>query len=202
MTQRLLDPRMFDSSQALPAMSGANLTGVPQSMNIVSEGSATSVATLDFTGLTYQYHILYMWDFNPVSSAEIYMRVSYDNGSTFISDADYYWTVMYDKTDGGYNVSSTAADTVIRLSPTGADDLATGANNVLRVEFDRNAGDDGTLMYGTVQGAIEPAGYAPAVFTGAFKDNSPAGDIDAIRIYMSTGNISRVSYKLFGFNNL
>jgi hypothetical protein len=46
MTQRTLDPRMLDSSQALPAMSGAALTGV--GMTLTSEQSTTSGSSVTF----------------------------------------------------------------------------------------------------------------------------------------------------------
>ena len=87
MTQRTLDPRMLDSSQALPAMSGANLTGVDASdlvfisKNVIS--SATSALVVNFDQTAYSNWLIWIRDLHSAATANIGMRWSNDNGTTF-----------------------------------------------------------------------------------------------------------------------
>jgi hypothetical protein len=172
-------------------------------MNTVAQGSVSNAATLEFTGLTYQYHILKLWDFLPASASILRLSLSYDNGATWASDSNHYYTIRYDKTNGGYDSASLAAATEINLTPN-TDAISSGStlNLIMSMEFDRIADAATKNRYGFTSGAFEPAGYAPVSFNGAWMNSTGSlGDCDGIRLRMSTGNISRCNYKLFGFDN-
>jgi hypothetical protein len=95
MTQRLLDPRMFDSSQALPAMSGAALTNVPSGFEILQYAPvATAAAAIDITWSTaaaaaYPEMKLFLYGYGPTTANTIcYMQI-YEN--TVLNTSTYRW---------------------------------------------------------------------------------------------------------------
>jgi len=87
MTQRTLDPRMLDSSEALPAMSGAALTGIDASdLVFISKSvisSSVSSLVVNFDQTAYSNWMIWIRDLHTVSTDYIGMRWSNDNGTTF-----------------------------------------------------------------------------------------------------------------------
>ncbi len=59
MTQRVLDPRMLDTGTALPAMSGANLTGLP--WTFVSSSTISASSEIAFTNMVSGYEYEYVF---------------------------------------------------------------------------------------------------------------------------------------------
>ena len=207
MTQTLLDPRMLDTAQALPAMSGANLTGVSGAYSVIASGTVTSSSGtegVEFTSLTHDIHVLDIWCVEAGSAAAIELHFSTDNGSTYLSGTyDNYFTQIYAKQTG--SATTQYGNTNVENSLVGPSVASTMSNNgtgsaMITVTFDRNKG--GThIPYGHAICAWEPAGYAPGINVVGFKANLSAGnDIDAMKVMLSTGIWDKFKYRLIGYS--
>lgn len=198
MAQTLLDPRMLNTAQALPAMSGSNLTGISSGMSLVSHQSITSsTASMAFNNLVEEFHVLYLWNVKPVTdSVNLRMQVSVDNGSSFMSDSGYNYGGTNRDSGATTHDSAGAAQTYIVFS--GSEPTSnTASGSVYRLFFDR-AKLNTTEFVGTYQGAVRGASSAIESVNGAYSKYSLSGnDVDALQIYFSSGNIATMEGSLF-----
>ena len=94
MTQTLIDPRMFDTGTALPAMDGSSLTSVGD-MVLLATVNASAAATVDLTAFdnaTYSNYTITIENWICSSATQVcHMRFSTDGGSTFLTTGEYEW---------------------------------------------------------------------------------------------------------------
>lgn len=163
----------------------------------ISTGTASSSASLDFTGLTSDYW-MYIFVGNNIipatGSTDLYFRTSTDGGSTFAAGiTDYNWTF-----DSG---STTSTDDNINLTRN-ISNVENGTNETLdfflyiinptnAVGFKRvtcftewSTTTDGNRLEGSHISGMRRS----------------TDDVDAVRFLMSSGNITSGSIKMYGLS--
>ena len=83
----------------LPAIDGSNLTGLSAgAWSVKSSGTATNVATLEFTGITKTTRVL-LTNFSPaVSPTNVGVRTSSNGGTSYdVGGSDYRYLFQYDE---------------------------------------------------------------------------------------------------------
>jgi hypothetical protein len=175
------------------------LNKVGAMVHLSTQTISSSQATVDFTGIdsSYDDYMLVIKDLIPVTdSSHLWMRVSEDNGSNFKSGAsDYKYAV-------GYGVQ-------------GASDGALGSSGAAQMLLANTLGNaSGETFCGEIR-FFNPAGSSKKkIFTGNYvytsgDDNflanhfggcyfGSANAINAIRLLMSSGNISSGVFSLYG----
>ena len=186
-----------NGASALPTFQAAGGGGA---WTLISTSTASTSATIDFTGLssTYFQYMVVASNIQPVTDGvELFFRTSTDNGSSYDSGAsDYKWvfnSYRLNNTPSNSNVGDTA-DSQIRINVTGLGNAANEQNNL--VLYISNPSDTnytnihGTAMITQNDGDVYMNHFAGQRISGA--------DVDAIRFLMSSGNISTGTFKLYG----
>ena len=198
MAQTLLDPRMLDTAQALPAMSGANLTGISSGMSLVQHQSITSsTAEMAFTNLVAEFHVLHLWNVKPVSDAvNLQARISADNGSSYATGSQYSYANRGNDSGGTTGDQYGQNQTAWLFSGSeGTSNTASGS--VYTFAFDRAKLNE-TEMLGHWKAAIRGASSVLDATQGSFSVHSiGTNDVDAIKFYFSSGNIATMEGSLF-----
>jgi len=190
----------------LPAISGANLTGITNSgmWQFISKQTASASSTVDFFGLatgTYNKFRIEFYDVYPSADAVMQIRLREVGASTILTQ--YY----NGATIGGYanTTDNTVASNFI-VDPTTEFDIT---------ETSVNGGSGATRMHGY----IEMSGFGttstrPAywgIVVGADSSTTSGGNMfwgqqngadsdgyDGIRFLLSTGNYTAGSFSLYG----
>lgn len=170
----------------------------------ISSATASSSATIDFTGLSSTYHT-YVLIFDSLipqtDDTAIHLRTSTDNGSSYDSSAsDYAYAqgLIYNTT--GSNAGSTGA-AQIALTQSGAAlgiDVTDGvghAEGQIWIHKPSNAKYCSVSWRITYIQAATP-NNAVTVHGHGFRKT--AADVDAFRLLMSSGNITSGNFKLYG----
>jgi hypothetical protein len=163
----------------------------------ISSQTASSSSSIDFTGLSTSYRdfILEISNLVPATdTADLYMRTSTDNGSTYDSGASaYQWSRMSVSSGGTTSGAGSTGDSKIVLATNTGNSTRECVSGTITIHNPQ--GTTGTHI--TWENTIYSA--TPTFFTtrgGAFRDAS--ADVDAIRIIMSSGNISSGTFTLYG----
>lgn len=131
MTQRLLDPRMFNTAQALPAMSGANLTNVNGLWQYVSASTSLSGSgDADFTGMEagYDYHYVLENIIPGTDAVTLYFLLGTD--AAWRASTGYYSHIGQINGSGTSSQANTAnGGTAVLVS---GETLGTGSNEKLQ----------------------------------------------------------------------
>jgi hypothetical protein len=104
---------MLDSSQALPAMSGAALTGVDASdfvfISKTTISSSVSASVVNFDQTAYSNWVIWIRDLHNVTNGDVQIRWSNDNGTTF-TNQNYGYALAGGRTGGNsdYGMSATS----------------------------------------------------------------------------------------------
>lgn len=199
MTQTLIDPRMFDTSQALGAHDASSLTNVPAGMSLVNHTSITSsTVDIQWTSLSEQMHVIYVWNLQPVNNnVDFRFHASTDNGSTYIAGTSYARVSnQITSSVGGEHNSGSNGTSSVQLH--GNTNMSNGAGgSLVRIEFCRDA-QNSTEASGMFQTQIRHGSDIATTTVGSFQVYSLSGnDIDAIKLDFSSGNISTAEASLF-----
>ncbi len=167
---------------------------------LLSTQTASSNATLDFTSVITSDFDTYMFvlqDIIPATDAtDLRMRTSTDNGSTFDSGASDYTTAGFANHDG------TAS--LVALNNTGSAHVSIGVS----------VGNASGEAYNGIVYLFNPLGSSVhktgrylsnfinstpnlQIYDGAFRRVTNA-DVDAVRFYMSSGNITSGAIRCYG----
>lgn len=172
--------------------------------SLISSATASGSSEITFTDLSSSYdtYVLFMQGVQPATNNVIlYMQTSTDNGSTYDSGAsDYSWSSFGTSDGATIDSEGSGADTKISLAgDQSSEELGNSTNETLSMEL---------WIY-------KPAGtaYSKIQFVGNYLDDAAdystvhgggarlsAADIDAFRLYMSSGNIGTGNFRLYGFN--
>ena len=176
------------------------LVNIPgASMVLLSTATASSSATIDFTGLSstyYTYILVYDGVALATDAQALTMRVSTDGGSTYLSTNYNYWCHGVDDTTTRTEAVASSSGTYISLSGAttemgnAASEEASGMirisnpshSLVTRIFYENMNGDTATRICGR----------------RGFGYNTTTSPINAIRILATSGNIASGVFKLYG----
>lgn len=163
----------------------------------ISSQTASSSSSIDFTSLstTYRSFRIELSHVVPVTdTADLWMRTSTDNGSTYDSGASaYYWSRMSVSGGGTTSGAGSTGDSKISL----ATNLGTSTRETLNGHVTVHDPQNTPGVHVTWDVNLFSA--TPTFFHttgGAFRDAT--ADVDAIRFIMSSGNISSGTFTLYG----
>ena len=171
-------------------------------VQIIDSGSVLNQAQLDITDLSLDYRF-YRLEFDglvPATDAvDLYVRTSTDNGTSFeAGGTDYAWsTIGY---DSGVSPNVNNDNTSSHMQCTNsAIALGTGTNERVagHIDIHNPASPTGqTHINGQIGGISSDGNMGVTMFSGQ-RLNLEAND--AIRILLSSGNISVMRYVFYGF---
>lgn len=169
------------------------------SLVFIAAASASSDATIEFTGIdsTYDEYIVRMLNVIPAThTALMYARTSTDGGSSYDSSAgNYSW--LGSGVDTILRVGSSTSDTQISLSSsTGIG----GNSNMLGISGDLRIIRPSEATYTELEFIGSWAtGVVDNFFNGQTRGHrKSAADVDAIQILASSGNIASGLFALYG----
>ncbi|MGB1566393.1 MAG: hypothetical protein ACPHA6_12220 [Paracoccaceae bacterium] len=163
---------------------------------LVASATASDSSSVMFTDLstTYFAYKLIMENFHPASDADIYFRVSTDNGSTYKSGAADYKFAITGRVGGSTAGTSSGGSDSINLTDD-AIGTDTGEFGHFDVTIYNPAGSGMTGL--TFSSFYITSGATEATFHGG-GHYATAAATDAIQILCSTGNIASGEFKLYG----
>ena len=191
----------------MEAQSGAG--GGSGDWTLISSATASTSASIDFTGLssTYSYYVLLMTDVVPASDdVTLIFRTSTDNGSSFDAGATDYEDVGRTIYHTGSSVVEDAtggtSGTAIELT---GNDATAGVGNASNEQlsgtvtiFDPSATTP-TRILASINYTTAGSEPARASIAGARLDTTA---VDAIQVLFSSGNISSGNFKLYGVSDV
>lgn len=163
----------------------------------ISSQTASASATIDFTTLSTTYRDFVVVLSNIVAAtdtANLLLRTSTDGGSTYDSGAsNYRWTSMLLSDAAVSAMTGNTADTSIRV----ASNNGTGTRESLsgQVRIHNPQGTTGCVVTIDVAGISASPAFTKRV-GGGIRDAS--ANVDAIRFFMSSGNIASGTFTLYG----
>jgi hypothetical protein len=165
----------------------------------LSTQTASNSATIDFTSVmsnTYRYYKVFIHNLVPATDgAQLFLRVSTDNGSTFKAGASDYFTLAQALGSGiVYHEYQGRAQMDLMTSGYG---VGNDSNERGRYELTISGAHTATVtdVHGT--GGVEASsGYMYGYMFNGFYNATTA--VDAIRFLMSSGNISTGTFSLYG----
>lgn len=181
---------------ALPTFQG--LPATSSAWVLISTGTASSSASIDFTGLstTYSaYKIIYNNVYPGTTGTQLTMLFSTDNGSSFIT-SNYQYTGMAQAT-GAYAATASTNSSSILLSNSVAFFTVTNTVGSGEITLFNPAGSQATKLISHTGCSYVGSSPVPATYTtmGMYVT---ASAVNAIRLQMSSGNIGTGTFKLYG----
>lgn len=172
---------------------------------LIATATASASASIAFTGLTstYNTYVLKFTDVVPATDdAELWLRTSTDNGSSYDSTAGNYRYVNLRSSDtGSLATSGSASSTHILLSiGVGTVDLGNAAGESCsgQVVLQNPSSTKNTLITSDVSYIAAFGGSCKVTATGV---RMSAADVDAVQILMDSGNITSGEFRLYGVKN-
>lgn len=192
---------------ALPAISGANLTGISTDfVKIAAASSDSSVASVDISLPTaYQMFTLVIAQILPANDgAKLQAKFSTDGGSSFLgANANYSWINQgVAGSSGDYTEHNSKATGYGGFQKSGmGNDTSEGAQFTIHIIPKRTGAHAtrGNTYHGFGHRYDTGDNFRAFVFGGQIRDTN--NDIDAIQLYMDSGNISSLTYTLYGAKN-
>jgi len=167
-------------------------------MEKISAGTVTNSASLDIIGLSSSYRA-YELIFDDLlaatDGANLILRVSTDNGANFISTTNYQYANMSMAVTGSIAGAAATVQAQMLLDSGVGDDLNTGdkVSGTLRLT---QFAVGGTPNVHYVSAKRNSSGNFIIRHTAAQYDTN--GNINAIRLFFSSGNIKTMNYTLYG----
>jgi len=163
----------------------------------------SSVSSIDITSgidSTYDMYVLELIKVEPAATGgrSMYLRTSTDGGSSFDTSGYSYGSGTITDVSASVAISSSASDSFINLSDAGlgsnAGEFLTGFIYLVKPSEAANF-----VCFWDLAGLTMPTSKALRVFGSGQRET--AADVDAIRIYMSSGNIVSGTVRLYGIAN-
>lgn len=167
----------------------------------LSTVTASASATVSFTGIdaTYDVYVVEMVNIIPASdSVYLYARTSTNGGSTYDSGAsDYSYTGYYLRAGLTLTTRASLGDVVMEIcAETINNDSFGGFSGLCYLYKPSNAATYFTLRCdGTVRSNLRLSKSSTVC------QRLTAADVDAIRFYMGSGNITSGTFRLYGIKN-
>lgn len=172
-------------------------------ITLIASGSASAVSDIQFLNLNsaYEAYSLILHDLLPATSAtDLYIQVSSNNGSSWLAGAsDYKHIRTGSSVSGSPGTAGSNADTKIVLANSLGNSGVVG--NELRgfvyIHAPADANDQTAVTY---QVSYTPSGGNYTHYVGGGARTSSGAD-NAVRLIMSSGNITTCTYALYGMRN-
>jgi len=172
----------------------------------ISTATASTSASIDFTGLTSSYflYIIRYSNLQPATDATtLILRTSTDGGSSYDSGAsDYSWSLFQANESGSESGSADTADSSITVLGVagGSDEMGSGANEMgcgnIYIFNPSAAKYSFVFCQGTY---FNEATQLITNYSGGYRIS--AADVDAVQLLMDAGNISIGDFVLYGVSN-
>lgn len=167
------------------------------SMVFISAATASSDATIEFTGIdsTYDEYEIHLLNVIPATDiVSLYFRTSTDGGSTFDSGvSDYAYGNLYGAGATPTAATDTAAAFILLCPSVGSAANEAGVSGVLRLVRPSEA----TYTSAWMTGYFVDSSARPSPFTSC-GNRSAAEDVDAIQFLFNTGNVESGLFALYG----
>jgi hypothetical protein len=175
----------------------AAASGTPGAMTLVSTQTASSSATLDFTGLTGKKYLLIGRILQPATnSVEAWIRIGTGGGPTF-STSNYRWSARYSGSTGTVGVTNNNSDAKFNLAgaiPNSGGSTSLGVSFTMYIDTDNSTFT--TLMGDVIQDNTDTITYS-SMFAGRWTN---AAAITGIRFMFSSGNVTSGSVSLYALS--
>jgi len=199
MSQTLLDPRMFDTSQALGAHDGSALTGLPADFVTIASQDASSSSSIDFTSShfdnsTYNTYLFMFEGLRPTTDAVyLYIRTSTDGGSTF-DTSGYSYNAATVNEAGAF--SGNGSGSASQINPINSN-FGTATNEVGSGHvFLYNPGNTLYTSLTVLSSHNNATSNNFANYAHGMRES--AADVDGLRFYFSSGSISVGKFTMYG----
>lgn len=182
----------------------------PELMDValVNEVTLNNDAAVDFTNIGgYDQYVLVWNEVRPSADGEsMQMRVSHDNGATFLSGGnDYKWSMRLSTSAGdGHDLDT--ADTEVQVTSSNAShDMGNDTGEANSGElWIHSLGKGGTFAGGTIHNGgtsqfptfINSFGFWQ--YVSGSSGFAPPNPINAFRLFMTTGNLASGKMYLYG----
>lgn len=199
MSQTLIDPRMFNTAQALGAHDGSALTGLD--VVLLSTSTPSGASTIDLTAFdnaTYNSYMILLCNITFTNDGNyLFMRTSTDGGSTYFTAAGYDYTFMESNTNTGSGPIDFENESqgYIVLSEA---NIGSAANESLSGQV--NIYNAGATAYTHINWHLSYSDdQAGAYFTNNIGSGqrTAAEDVDAVQFFFNGGTASG-TVKLYG----
>jgi hypothetical protein len=181
----------------------AATAGSPAGMVLVQTVTASSSATVEITGFssTYDNFQIVITDLR-AATAGTYLRSQLKLGGSYRTAASYKWGEIYSKQISGWGVAANAYSGENYFQMSVSDFSAANDNQMsMTIYFSNPNSALQKGLYGlnftTGDGAGTPAGVF-SYFTGQYTGTGNTSTLEAIKFYMSSGNISGGTFRLYG----
>ena len=169
-------------------------------MTLITTTTASSSATVDFTGLTsaYKNYVVIACNVVPVTNnAGLNFRTSTNNGSSFNSGASDYYSTHTNFGVTTWNYGNSVGDT-FNISFDGQDNTATYGGTSFTMTIANPSASNRIQWYMT--GFENGYSSQTGAFVGGGFRTSSTGAVNAIRFYFGSGNIASGTFKLYGIS--
>ncbi len=186
-----------DAIWATPAGGGGNWT-------LVSTGTASSSATISFTGLSTSYNnyvVIFSNVIPATNSVQIEMQVSTNNGSSYLSSGyTYFFSTNYANNSSYVVANSSSASSIIMTNSGYPLDNAVpySANGQVWIYNPAISGNYPNVSFQTSYGVSGASGWTGG--SQGTATNTTTTAVNAIQFLMSSGNITSGTFKLYGIN--
>jgi len=179
---------------------GSNFRVLRAGRELLATASQATGATIDFTSLITSDYALIMLEFDDLvpatDTADLYLRTSSDNGSTFDSGASAYgWARNSLASTPSNTAAGSASDSEIELAANLGNAADEQASGVIWLFNPAKGGQRPRIGW---QIAYQSASDAMALSTG-MGERGAVSTVNAFRLLMSAGNITTINYSLYGF---
>ena len=167
------------------------------SLELISEQSITSsTATMEFTNIQearYDVHLLQIDSFYSTAQRNLMVRLSNDNGSSYISSG-YQYAYQYGQASSAFGEGKSTSFSFMSYVTFGADTIGESQNTYI---YFYNLGNSSKYSFSTFQNTGVQTGVYSMLFGGAVL--TTAETHNAIQLLPnSTGNIANLQAKLYG----
>ena len=189
----------LDGSGALPAVSGANLTGLPAAgLTLIATVTASNSATVDFDGYftsTYDEYVLLAENITPESGSAPSLGALLKIDGSYQS-SNYTWAYVYQDSNSTTQNSATSTSE-LRL----ANSLATGSQVPTSIEM-RFYQPSTTMLQRVWARTVANNSTVVTRYEGFgtyYNFPSSTNPLTAVRFLFSSGNVSTGTFRLYGF---
>lgn len=167
-------------------------------LTLLESHTASSSASLDFTtaiSSSYDEYIFELLNIIPATSnTDLYLRVSTDGGSTYVSGTSYSSiTFAHDNSGSAITGSTSAAQMAMRGNAEISNNANWGINATLRLYSPASA------IYKRINGGFNYLNSAGNMASGDFSGSYNASTaVNAIRFLFSSGNIASGTIRCYG----
>ena len=168
------------------------------SMVLLSTATANNSASIIFTGLTaYKQYEIHCSSIIPATNGAILqMTWSTDNGSTYLSTG-YYWGLTETDTGGTIASAGTAATSSFRVASASSNASTDGIQH-LRIRLSDLSINGNRHGYDSAGSLVRTTGTVTG--TDSWGLNTDTSPVTAVKLAMSSGNITAGTFRLYGIS--